>query len=157
MRMLAAIGLVTFGIPVSTGLYVTQDQLLDSEPKTAQKEVEALAQAPLPKKRPVYISKNDCRFLTAHQPDASVAYTPGQDAYGRAVVPADLENDYDYALPEQLVFRIRKDVSPDPETEIITDIWQVTVDVETGQVRLNGQPISSSRRAALVAWCKDNG
>ncbi|MBL8690729.1 MAG: hypothetical protein JNL04_16620 [Rhodospirillaceae bacterium] len=53
----------------------------------------APASAQSPQASPqVTIAESECRNLTVHTPSPDVKYRPGQDAQGRAVAPADLNN-----------------------------------------------------------------
>ncbi|MBE0599973.1 MAG: hypothetical protein IH568_01525, partial [Burkholderiaceae bacterium] len=58
----------------------------------------------------VVISREDCRRVVRHVASADVAYTPGVDARGRPVAPADLAGTPQLQLPETFSFDIAIDM-----------------------------------------------
>ncbi|WP_291295983.1 hypothetical protein [Elioraea sp.] len=100
------------------------------------------------------LSPEDCRRVTAHVPDQSVAFQPGVGAGGRRVAPADL------SPPQQIVpqtptiylgvdlqrrFGLPRDVVADLPIGIVT--------VEGNQLFLNGRPLGPEDRSSLAAAC----
>ena len=62
----------------------------------------ASASAQSPQASPqVTIAESECRNLTVHTPAPDVKYRPGQDAQGRAVAPADLNNRQRFQPPKE--------------------------------------------------------
>ncbi len=56
----------------------------------------------------VVITRSDCARLVKHVPAPDVAYKAGEDAYGRPVVPADLNGGYgDIKPPDVITFDIQ--------------------------------------------------
>jgi hypothetical protein len=100
------------------------------------------------------LSAADCARVTAHVPDASVAYTPGVDASGRAVAPADLAPP-PLVAPPQIGFLLSVDLAqrlnlpPGLRGELPLGL----VVIENGQLLFNGRPIGSGTESALAAAC----
>jgi len=59
----------------------------------------------------ITVSAEDCRKLVAHTPDADVAYQPGVDVNGNAVVSADLNGGYRNMVPEDITIPISVDLA----------------------------------------------
>jgi hypothetical protein len=74
----------------------------------AQGTEAAKAEPEAPKVR---ITKKDCRRLVRHQASADVAYKPGVDVRGNAVVPADISGGFTIPLPDVFEFNITKDLT----------------------------------------------
>ncbi len=77
-------------------------------PLQAQGTEAAKAEPEAPKVR---ITKKDCRRLVRHQASADVAYKPGVDVRGNAVVPADISGGFTIPLPDVFEFNITKDLT----------------------------------------------
>ncbi len=122
-------------------------------------------------KEPVFLSAEDCRRVVAHTPDADVAYQPGIDANGVAVVSADLGgggglviNPDDIAIAIDIPLRA---VAGDPgdETSFATngrsiDRYAATgsvgeVTVRGGQVYFDGKPLGNREAELLAAACRE--
>jgi hypothetical protein len=107
------------------------------------------------------ITKADCARLARHYPAPDVAYQPGRDVRGKAVVPADLEGGTGLVLPEAVVIPIEVDLFdrygiPADADNYKGDIFigEVVVDVATGRAIFNGQPLQSEAEAELAARCQ---
>ena len=123
----------------------------------------ALAAAPgaaHEKKATVAITKADCARLVAHVPGPDVAYQPGVDVYGRAVVAADLGGAPRIALPETILIDIEIDLlqrfgipaSPalyDGDAELGEVVYK------DGRFTFNGQPLQDQAQAELAARCQE--
>jgi hypothetical protein len=107
------------------------------------------------------ISGADCRWLTRHIPDASVAYQPGRDSAGRSVVPADLAGTPEIVLPEtitiELESRLARLIGIPPLASALSanaQIGQIRVAPETGRAYFENQPLQDEATAELVAVCR---
>lgn len=105
------------------------------------------------------ITKADCSRLVKHAPAPDVAYQPGVDARGRAVVPADLDGGVSLALPETIVIDVEADlfakfgIPLDPALyDADAEIGEVTY--RDGRAYFNGQPLQNEAQAELAARCQ---
>lgn len=57
------------------------------------------------------VRTDDCSQLVYHVPDGDVAYVPGVDVNGNAVVPADLGGGYGITAPDEVNIDIRLDLA----------------------------------------------
>ncbi len=57
------------------------------------------------------VRTDDCSQLVSHVPDNDVAYVPGVDVNGNAVVPADLGGGYGITAPDEVNIDIRLDLA----------------------------------------------
>ena len=108
----------------------------------------------------VAITRADCARLVAHVPAPDVAYRPGVDVYGRAVVPADLGGAPRIELPETILIDIEIDLQA--RFGIPADPTQYDPDAEVGEVAyrdgrftFNGQPLQDQAQAELAARCQE--
>ncbi len=120
----------------------------------------------------IYVTRDDCAMLQQHHPSADVTYRPGVDVHGKYVAPADLPGtDYSNILPDTIHF----DVMANPLTyggaasnQALTQVpgryantampvAHVDVDLRTGDVMLNGQPLSGVQTKALEEACRKAG
>ncbi|HEV7370873.1 hypothetical protein [Arenibaculum sp.] len=102
---------------------------------------------------PFLVDRTACGRVVAHVADPGVAYVPGVDAAGRAVVPADLEPPFE---PRQR-FRFVVTVAPLDEpalADTVMPVADVQVDAATGEVRVDGRRLDPQGRDALVAACR---
>jgi len=107
----------------------------------------------------IHISRADCRYLVRHEPAPDVTYRPGKDAYGRPVVPADLDDGNSLDLPDTIViditallagqFNIPKD-SPVFKQEARIGV----AEVRGSDVYFNGHQLGSAETRALTAACR---
>ncbi|MGQ0526836.1 MAG: hypothetical protein ACT4OY_02210 [Alphaproteobacteria bacterium] len=91
-----------------------------------------------------------CQKLPHHRPDASVAYQPGADVQGRAVMPADINTPVNSTLdPMQVPVTIdlaqRAGLGLPADTEMDAAVAMLDI-YEDGRVLYNGQDISSNTR-----------
>ncbi len=110
----------------------------------------------------VSVSGGLCKRLVRHIPDADVAYQPGVDAYGRAVVPGDL---HDYSafsalVPDTVIFHVVLDafdaahLAPPPGIETPGMVLgTVGYDINRGSFTVNGQPVTTDHQDALARAC----
>jgi hypothetical protein len=102
-----------------------------------------------------------CAALTAHLPEPGVAYTPGVDALGRPVVPADLAtmpgpsfNEVTLQLTVDLGKRLG--IKLDPTLfPLGTELGQITV--RGDRAYFNGAPLAPGAEAALASLCRGRG
>tara|TARA_R110002073_G_scaffold320123_1_gene495154 strand:- start:240 stop:686 length:447 start_codon:yes stop_codon:yes gene_type:complete len=117
------------------------------------------------------IEPKDCRLLTAHKPDADVAYRPGVDVAGKAVAPADLPASSSSALARHLEDSISFQVILDDHNltlrppqgggaanagltgEMILGI----ITVKDGRAMLDGVPLDGGSTDRLIAFCRTQG
>ncbi len=120
----------------------------------------AAAPAAAHEKTTVAITRADCARLVAHVPDPDVAYQPGVDVYGRAVVPADLGGPPRIEVPETIFIDIEIDLLQrfgipadpalyDPDAEVGEVLYQ------DGRFTFNGQPLQDQAQAELAARCQE--
>lgn len=107
----------------------------------------------------VTVTRETCRELVPYVPAPDVAYTPGVDAAGRPVTPADLPGVNPIGVPQEVTIRLR--VLLQDRLGIPADPSQYRGDVELGyltvrdrRVYLNGQPITDESQAALETVCQ---
>ncbi len=110
-------------------------------------------------KATVVITRADCARLVAHVPDPDVAYRPGVDVYGRAVVPADLGGPARIELPETILIDIEIDLLqrfgiPASPALYDGDAEVGEVAYRDGRFTFNGQPLQDEAQAALAARCQ---
>lgn len=103
-----------------------------------------------------------CPDLVPHVPDAGVAYTPGVDARGNAVAPADLGgNDWSHitaAVAHDIVIRIdladRLGLGDDGTYEGLLPVGNVSVN-ERGEVLFNGRVLVPEDARAVRTACRE--
>jgi len=104
----------------------------------------------------------DCRWLTAHAADSSVAYQPGIDADGRPVVPADLDQESltidpaEISIDPRLQLGARYAIAP----ELLPDLFRAEIGlgditVREGVAYLGDRPLGDPARHALAKACAD--
>jgi hypothetical protein len=100
------------------------------------------------------IAPEDCRRVTAHVPDSSVAFQPGVGAGGRRVAPADLSPP-PRILPETPLFYLSVDLQRrfGLPRALDADLPIGIVTVEGGRLLLNGRPLGQEDEQALAAAC----
>ena len=121
-----------------------------------------LAAAPVPaheKKAEVTIARADCARLVEHIPAADVAYRPGVDAYGRAVVPADLSGGTQIPVPEILHIPIEIDLLDRFGIPAHPDLYESDIPLgevvyRNGRLSFNGQPLQDDAAAELSRRCQ---
>jgi hypothetical protein len=117
----------------------------------------ALAAAPAWAQK-VTITGVDCRKLVRHQPSADATYTPGVDARGRKVAPADINGAPQIRVPETITFDAAADLrrfgipatSPLFQPNVSVGRVDVTAD---GRVFFNGERLGNPELAALEELC----
>jgi hypothetical protein len=108
----------------------------------------------------VIVENDPCKYFNFTQADEGVPsadYVPNVDAYGLAVVPADLASSGPITLPETINFPLSVDLAERlnanlPEgLELMPNLGEVSVDTKTGEAYFNGEKITSGLEKA----CKD--
>jgi len=102
----------------------------------------------------IAVSESDCLYLEKHVPDADVTYKPAVDVNGDPVVPADL-NDQTFVLPEVVNFDLLVGLPLEDPLMPEGSVGKVSVNLETSEISLNGQPLSTSQYQAVIAYCKE--
>ena len=108
----------------------------------------------------VTMNRADCARLVEHVPAPDVAYQPGVDAYGRAVVPADLNGVTPIQTPETLYIPIEIDLLdrfgiPAHPGLYESDIPIGEVVYQNGRLSFNGQPLQDEAAAELSRRCQN--
>tara|TARA_R110000868_G_scaffold10313_10_gene50601 strand:- start:3494 stop:3901 length:408 start_codon:yes stop_codon:yes gene_type:complete len=106
----------------------------------------------------VTVTQDDCRHITVHTPDASVAYTPGSTADGRSVVPADLGGGYRVKPPETYSMDINIDLQerfglPANKGQYMGEIRAGKVEIKDGRAFYNGQELATGAQNAIAEAC----
>ncbi len=117
------------------------------------------ARAHVEKKAEVTITRADCAQLVEHLPSPDVAYQPGVDAYGRAVVPADLNGGAQIQAPETLHIPIEIDLLdrfgiPANPALYNADVPIGEVVYRNGRLTFEGQPLQNDAAAELSRRCQ---
>jgi hypothetical protein len=122
----------------------------------------ALAQAPAATK--VQVTAADCRRLfTEHRAAPDVAYKPGVDVNGRPVAGADLNPAPQIRVPDTVAMDIAIDVSRygvpvnSPLYQPNIKLGEVRMDLASGRVLYNGQPLGNPELEALREACRREG
>ena len=107
----------------------------------------------------VTMTRADCARLVEHVPAPDVAYQPGVDAYGRAVVPADLNGGAQIQVPEILHIPIEIDLLdrfgiPANPALYESDIPIGDVVYRNGRLTFEGQPLQDDAAAELTRLCQ---
>lgn len=120
--------------------------------------------SPVPPRKPddpyVWITREECRRLTAHLSSPDAAYKPGVDAHGNPVAPADLDDPV-FKLPDTVEFQLnlspfeaggRADLARlFPTTSL--DLGKIEVNLLNNQVTLDGKPLEGERLRAITDAC----
>lgn len=104
----------------------------------------------------------ECERLTVHEPAADVAYQPGVNVRGDAVVPADLGGGLEIELPERVSVAITVDladrlgipVGGDANFSGDAHIGLVEV-APDGRAWFNGQPLADPAAVELSRVCQE--
>jgi hypothetical protein len=120
----------------------------------------------LPESQPaaVVISRDDCRRLVRYHPEADVAYKPGVDVHGKAVVPADLPRDEDPGVPQKISIDLKALLGQVPSNnapallgQSYVNTGQVSIDLNDGSVTLNGKKVGADADSAIADACRKAG
>lgn len=139
----------------------TDQDVVATDPEPAKPPAAPVQLEPKPKpvpepvEEPFNFSDADCRWLTRHIPDPDVAYKPGVDVHGKAVVPADLNGTYDLELPETVVASVSRRLLGHRNLRQETPFAEIEINVATGAIRINGKGLETEEQEHLVAWCKN--
>ena len=103
-----------------------------------------------------------CRWVSQHVPAEDAAFKPGVDLRGRAVAPADLTPAPSVRPPPQVSIDLLVPLdqlfpqgAPRPFGRAELSVGQVTVDVASGLVSYNGQPLGDPELGRLAMLCRD--
>lgn len=95
--------------------------------------------------RTVVIEDGRCRFVEIHKPAPDVAYQPGVDVTGKAVVPADLGGGNNVRIPNEvtipLTVPLTDFVNPAPPflDGVDINVGEIVVDRRSGAITYGGQ------------------
>ncbi len=114
----------------------------------------------------ITVTATTCAALANYVPAPDVAYRPGVDAEGNAVVPADLggappirvPDFFSVAITVEVAHRLGIPVFPDPANPQ-NDLYkpEAAIGVVTytdGRFEFNGQPLQDDAEAELAALCQ---
>jgi hypothetical protein len=118
----------------------------------------ASASAQSPQASPqVTIAESECRNLTVHTPAPDVKYRPGQDAQGRAVAPADLNNRQRFQPPKEFTIDVtRRLASQNSQVNSFkaeANILQLKV--KDGRVYYGDQQLGDRDQRAIAQACAE--
>lgn len=118
----------------------------------------ASASAQSPQASPqVTIAESECRNLTVHAPSPDVKYRPGQDAQGRAVAPADLNNRQRFQPPKEFTIDVtRRLASQNSQVNSFkaeANILQLKV--KDGRVYYGDQQLGDRDQRAIAQACAE--
>ena len=108
----------------------------------------------------IVVEDGRCRLATAHRPAPDVAYRPGVDVNGKAVVPADLNGGNAVRTPRRVTIPLQIPISellavrPPFLDQVEVDAGLVLVDVETGYLTYDGQRLDQPQ---FLLCEEDNG
>ncbi len=112
------------------------------------------AETAAPALRPslILVREADCQWLVRHRPDDDVAYRPGVGVDGRPVAPADVTPPPDTGFKIVSFDLLRRPVTG---RDLLVEgrVGEIAVDVDSGEVTLNGQPLAPRVHRAVVAYC----
>ena len=146
MRSLAALGILTFGVPAAAGWYATHGEILDRQSPLAGATLQlAVADET--------ITAEKCRWFVRHVPAPNVAYQPGVDANGNAVVPADLHSK-SIKVKGPYQFDVERNVSKRTDTDMKINLGTVEIDSDTGHTIFNGEALTADEMRALASACR---
>jgi len=108
----------------------------------------------------IAVSRRDCERLVKHEPAPDVAYQPGVDVHGNAVVPADLGGGVQLELPDVIYIPIEvlvQDKYGIPANSVLYNARaQVgVVEVRGDKVFYEDQLLNDPETAALEEACRD--
>ena len=120
--------------------------------------VAAQAQESAPPLRPglILVRESDCRWLVRHRAEADVTYQPGVDVNGESVPAADLVTPPAFDL-DVVSFDLLRRPATEKNLLIEGQVGTVAIDVASGAVSLNGQPLTPRVHRAVVAFCARQG
>lgn len=108
----------------------------------------------------IVVTSGDCAALVEYQHSADVAYRPGVDVRGRAVVGADLAGTPRIALPDEividvtvLVYQYLGQTPPAGLGDTRTTVGRLVF--SDGKLTFNGQTLSDPASDAVAAACAD--
>jgi hypothetical protein len=108
----------------------------------------------------VRVTKAQCLRLVKHVPAPDATYQPGVDVRGDPVAGAHLYGRPRLSLPERVRIPIEVDLGAryglpgDDSWKGDVQVGTVEVDLDTGQARFNGQPLTAPDQARIRAACQ---
>lgn len=115
----------------------------------------------------VYVTRQDCRQLVAHNADPGVEYKPGVDVRGKYVAPADLPGQENFKLPDKIEFDLRLNplayapsqgnAASGSLSNTNINLGHVEVDLLSGQAKLNGHALDGEQTRIVTEACRKAG
>ena len=116
----------------------------------------------------VFVTRQDCARLVAHQASPDVTYKPGADVHGRYVPPADLPGAVAPGLPDRIQFDLKinplaygsqqSQATPGQKFgNTAAPVGHVEVDALSGAVKLNGQSLDGEQTRVVTEACRQAG
>lgn len=109
----------------------------------------------------VEITAEACAQAEAHVASADVAFKPGVDVRGNAVAPADLPSKGALKLPDSFVVdiavplkKIASTTAGKIQPEATVPIGKLGVDIASGKVTFNGEPLGDPEIVAIAEACR---
>jgi hypothetical protein len=108
--------------------------------------------------RTIVVEDGRCRVVERHVPDEDVAYKPGVDVNGRAVVPADLNGGNQVVTPRFVTIPLNIPITeflpvrPPFLDAVEVDAGLILVDTKTGFLSYDGQRLDQPR----IVLCEDD-
>jgi hypothetical protein len=120
----------------------------------------------------IRVDKAVCRKVTKHIPDEDVAYQPGVDVHGKAVVPADVAPQTDYHIEDNFNMRLTLDAAKafglkvpnipsaasgaNPNVPaVMSDTVAGYITLKHGKAYLNNRPMDDAQQNQLAILCKE--
>lgn len=109
---------------------------------------------------PVTVSREDCQRVVKHTARDDVAYKPGVDVYGNAVVSADVPSDTQFKVPDIITMDFGLDfagsygISGAGDVTSTTDLFAITYDMGQGALTVNGEPLTKADSQAVARACE---
>ena len=108
----------------------------------------------------VLITKADCSRLVKYTASPDLAYQPGSDVRGRAVVPADLDPQAHFPAGDHYLVSLEVDLAerlgiPPGPSNFDADAEIGLVEVRDGRIYFNGRPLLSEGQAEFAALCRE--
>ncbi len=105
------------------------------------------------------VTKDNCQRIVKYVAEQDVTYTPGVDVHGRAVAPADLEQNQ-VAIPNRIYIDLSlpfkdllKNYNPKLKNAEVY-VGLVEYDINSGRLLFNGQELSDPALNAIARECE---
>lgn len=110
----------------------------------------------------VRITEADCRYLASHVAEPGVAYEPGVDVHGNAVVPADIDDGGGLELRRAFTIDIELDIAerlgiPGDSARFQDKANIGVLEVRGRELYFNGQRLAPDAAGPVAAACSRQG